>query len=211
MDNRFLLCALIAAWIIVRSARDEVPAETESEAFYQDESFIDAAQTQMDEVMNTIEESVSGPGPVSDFYTSAAMLSMLRDRERLVMTPYNLGDGGWTVGYGHFERRREDLPVLRTRADAEALFAQDVNERGEKWVKLYVKVPLTQNQFDALVSIAFNMSPQSFKKFADAVNRGEGIDAIAQRSVTWVADKFKNGIANRRYAEMQVFNSGVYA
>ena len=211
MDNRFLLCALIAAWLIIRSTRDQEQAETEAAAYYQDESFIDAAQTQMDEVMNTITESVSGPGPVSELYTSGAMLAMLRDRERLVMTPYNLGDGGWTVGYGHFERNRESLPVLNSRADAEALFAQDVQERGEKWVKLYVKVPVTQNQFDALVSIAFNMSPQSFKKFADAVNNGEGIDAIADRSVSWVADKFKNGIANRRYAEKQVFNSGVYA
>ncbi len=83
--------------------------------------------------------------------------------------------------------------------------------RAEKWVKLYVTDNLTQNQFDALVSIAFNMSPQSFKKFADSVNAGNGIDDIAQQSVGWVASVYTNGIQNRRTAEMNVFNNGVYA
>jgi lysozyme len=207
MDTRFVILAAIAALIILRSARD--PEGTEG--IYQDEDLIDGAQTTWDETVSTITETFSGPSPIASMSTSQSMLDMLKQRERLEMQPYNLGDGGWTVGYGHFEKTREALPVLRTQADAEALFASDVQERGEKWVKLYVKVDLTQQQFDALVSIAFNMSPQSFKKFAEAVNNGEGINTIAQRSIAWVADKFKNGIANRRTAELNVFNNGVYA
>ena len=82
---------------------------------------------------------------------------------------------------------------------------------GEKWVKLYVTVPVSQEQFDALVSIAFNMSPRSFKKFADQVNAGNGIDAIADQSVTWVPANLQNGIRNRRYDEKRLFNEGIYA
>jgi lysozyme len=205
MDKTLLICAAIAAWIIIRSAQ-----QTSADGM-QDEDMIDTAQTTLDEAMNTISETFSGPGQIAGMRTSESMLDMLRRREKLMLTPYNLGDGGWTIGYGHFEKTLEALPAISSAADAEALFAIDVQERGEKWVKLYVEVPLTQYQFDALVSIAFNMSPQSFKKFAVSVNNGEGIDAIAQRSVSWVADTFKNGIANRRTAELNVFNNGVYA
>lgn len=206
MDTRFLLCAAIAAWIIIRATRE--PGE---ELPYQDEDLIDSAQTTLDEAMNTITETISGPGPIANMRTSPDMIIMLKAKESLSLKRYALGDGGYTWGYGHFDKNPNALPEVITRDQAEAIFADDLVNRGEKWVKLYVKVDLTQNQFDALVSIAFNMSPQSFKKFADAVNRGEGIDAIAQRSITWVADKFKNGITNRRYAEMRVFNEGVYA
>jgi lysozyme len=199
MNKTLILCAVIAAAIIYKSM--QTPGDAT-----QEEDVIDAAKTTLDEVMGAFTA-----GPIENMRTSQSMLDMLRRREKLVLTPYNLGDGGWTIGYGHFEKTREALPAISSAADAEALFSIDVQERGEKWVKLYVEVPLTQNQFDALVSIAFNMSPQSFKKFAISVNNGEGIDVIAQRSVSWVADTFKNGIANRRTAELNVFNNGVYA
>jgi lysozyme len=84
-------------------------------------------------------------------------------------------------------------------------------DRGYKWVRLYVSVPVTQNQFDALTHIAYNMSPKGFKRFADAVNAGEGIDQIADDSVFWVAANFQNGIRARRAQEVALFNDGVYA
>lgn len=173
----------------------------------QDEDILDSMQTNIDVAAGAL----FGAGPVESMTSSPDMLGMLQRREHLVNVPYNLGDGGWTIGYGHFARSRASLPDYMSDDDAAAQFATDVRDRAEKWVKLYVSVDLTQYQFDALVSVAFNMSPQSFKKFADAVNRGEGIDAIAQASVGWVAAKFTNGIQNRRDAEMAVFNNGSYA
>lgn len=199
MNKTLLIAAVIAAVIWYES--QNASGDT------QDEGLVDSTMTKFDEAMGAI----SGPGPVGNMSTSQDMLDMLKARERLSLTPYNLGDGGWTVGYGHFEKTRDALPVLNSKADADALFASDVANRGEKWVKLYITVPLTQNQFDALVSIAFNMSPQSFKKFADSVNAGNGIDDIAQASVAWVKPEFQNGIQNRRDAEMNVFDNGEYA
>lgn len=172
----------------------------------QNDSIFDTAMTAIDQAVGVFISN-----PASEFTTSADMLDMLKTRERLMLGPYNLGDGGWTIGYGHFEKSRDALPNITTEAEALAVFAEDVTSRGEKWVKLYVTVPLSQNQFDALVSIAFNMSPRSFKKFADSVNAGQGISDIAQQSVAWVDPKFTNGIQNRRNAEMRVFNDGVYA
>jgi Phage-related lysozyme (muraminidase) len=149
--------------------------------------------------------------PLQDMKTSQNGINMLKGREQLRLKRYSLGDGGYTWGYGHFDKNPYALPETITREQAEALFAEDVVTDGEKWVKLYVTVPVSQEQFDALVSIAFNMSPRSFKKFADQVNAGNGIDAIADQSVTWVPANLQNGIRNRRYDEKRLFNEGIYA
>lgn len=162
--------------------------------------------TAFDEVVGTF-----GDQPLENMNTSQSGLDMLKRRESLSLTRYALGDGGYTWGYGHYDKNPNALPQTITQGQAEAIFADDVVNRAEKWVKLYVKVSVSQSQFDALVSVAFNMSPQSFKKFADQVNAGNGINAVADESVSWVAAKFTNGIRNRREEEKRLFNEGIYA
>ncbi|GAC1611091.1 MAG: hypothetical protein NVS3B3_21440 [Aquirhabdus sp.] len=172
----------------------------------EEESILDSAMTTIDEVKG----SATG-APLQDMQTSDQMKDTLKRRESLRLTRYNLGDGGWTIGYGHFERDISKVPETISQAQADDMFDSDIVNRAEKWVKLYVTVPLTQNEFDALVSIAYNMSPQSFKKFANEVNAGNGIASIAETSIGWVADKFKNGIRNRRNEEIAIFDNGLYA
>lgn len=207
-----LLLALVGAggyvaWRMAQTSTDSTGSDPSSTDSPTDTgSIFDTAMIAIDQVAGVFSTS-----PAGDMSTSPDMRDMLKSRERLVLEPYNLGDGGWTVGYGHFEKTRAALPAISSEADADALFTKDLISRGEKWVKLYVTVPLSQNQFDALVSVAYNMSPRSFKKFADSVNAGQGISDIAQQSVSWVAPQFTNGIQNRRDAELRVFNDGVYA
>lgn len=171
----------------------------------QDESLIDSALTLWD-------ETVSSEKPdLESMSTSEQMLQMLMRHESYSATPYQLDDGaGMTWGYGHKGTSKETPPSYISKADAYALFRQDVVNRAEHWVKLYVNIDLSQNEFDALVSIAFNMSPQSFKKFAASVNDGQGIDGIAQESVSWVKPQYTRGIQRRRNDEMRVFNEGIY-
>jgi lysozyme len=164
----------------------------------------------IDTVMNTVTDFVS-PTPASDMRASDELRRILKASEALRLQPYNLGDGGWTVGYGHFEKRREDLPVLNSQADAEALFDKDLEERAEQWVRAYVTVPLLQHQYDALTHIAYNMSPKSFRLFANEVNAGRGIAEIAERSIAWVKPEHTRGIRNRRNREIELFEEGVYA
>lgn len=196
MDQKTLVLLAVGAALVY--------AVTHQPEGDQEEDLIDAALTKIDEL-------TAGENLNDNMATSAGMLEMLKRREALVLTRYALGDGGYTWGYGHYSTNPNALPETITRPFAEQLFVDDVVARAEKWIKLYVLVPLAQNQFDALVSVAFNMSPQSFKKFAASVNRGDGIDGIANESVGWVAAKFTNGIANRRAAEMAVFNEGIYS
>ena len=163
----------------------------------------------MDEATATVMNMVN-PTPASSMQPSAALVAGLKRRESLRLTRYNLGDGGWTIGYGHFSTNLADIPATCTQAQADAWFASDLQNKAVKWVQLYVTVPLTQNQFDALVDVAYNMSPRGFKRFADAVNAGQGIDEIAQESVSWVDPSLQNGIQNRRNSEMAMYDNGDY-
>ncbi len=171
----------------------------------------DGEEDTIDSIITKFDEVTASAGPIENMKTSKGMLDMLKRREGLSLSRYQLDDGGYTWGYGHYSKSPDALPLTISKAQAESIFADDVANRGEKYVKLYIKVDLTQNEFDALVSIAFNMSPQSFKKFAASVNNGDGIDGIAAESISWVNPKYTNGIANRRQEEMNVFNNGVYA
>lgn len=187
---------LVAAYIVMSRQQDGAGWDGISETVL----------TTFDEVAGAFSDQ-----PLQDMKTSQNGINMLKARERLRLTRYSLGDGGYTWGYGHFDTNPNALPERISRDQAEAIFADDLVSRGEKWVKLYVTVPVSQEQFDALVSIAYNMSPRSFKKFADQVNAGNGINAIADESVYWVSADLQNGIRNRRYDEKRLFNEGIYA
>ncbi|SKC92265.1 lysozyme [Paraburkholderia hospita] len=169
----------------------------------------DAAGDAVSELTAQFENMVA-PGSAAVMDISPQGEAWLKQRESLRLTKYVLGDGGETIGYGHWGPFGT-LPDSITQAQADALFDSDVQQRAAKWVRLYVTAPVTQQQFDALCSIAYNMSPKSFRHFADAVNAGQGIDGVAQASVSWVATNLQNGISNRRATEMALFDSGVYA
>lgn len=168
----------------------------------------DAAMTAVDQITGALSDLVM-PSPVAGMVCSDAGKAAIKSAEGLRLTRYYLGDGMATIGYGH-AGSTANIPATCTQAQADAWFEGDIESRAARWVRLYVTVPLYQNQFDALCSIAYNMSPHSFKKFADQVNAGNGIDGIAQDSVSWVPASLQNGIQNRRNNEMAMFDSGVY-
>jgi len=156
--------------------------------------------------MSTVRNFIA-PTPAAGMSTSPAGLAHLQGFERLSLTPYRLGDGGTTIGWGRFYPDGGAQPPARIdRATADAWFAQDVQERGERWVKAYVTVPLTQPQFDALVSMAFNLSPKSFRTIADAVNAGIDPEAAALRFVR-AGTNLERGLRNRRSAELAMFRA----
>lgn len=168
----------------------------------------------VDEIMNKIDEGmamINGPGPVAGMSTSEGAKRMMRASESCRLTPYNLNDGGYTIGWGHQYTRFETVKQSITQDEADAMFEDDVVSRGESKVKLYIAVPLTQNQFDAMVDISYGLSVKGFKRFAASVNAGNGIDGIAAESVSWVADIYANGIRNRRNRQLSMYNYGVYA
>jgi lysozyme len=137
--------------------------------------------------------------------------------------PYNDPIGLATVGYGHLIARRgvtgadakavwvrgQRQPGVLTQAEARRLLAQDLKPREER-VAAMLKVPVTQNQFDALVSFAFNVGEGALagSTLLRKLNAGDHRGA-ADGLLAW--DKAGSptrplaGLTRRRQAERAMF------
>ena len=87
-------------------------------------------------------------------------ISFLKRWERFRSTPYNDGYGNMTIGYGHVILPGEKFTQL-TEAEAAAILAKDAAWAASV-VSQLVRVPLSQSQFDALVSLVFNWGSGNF-------------------------------------------------
>lgn len=176
--------------------------------------------TYADETANLLDEasamaadwtSVLSSSPAEYFSTSDAMRARLQVREGLRLQRYRLGDGGWTIGYGRFYPDGGEVPPEQIdSATAEQWFQIDLAERGERWVKTYISIPISQRQFDALVSMAYNLRPSSFKRIADAVNAGEDPAPIAMQ-YTRPGTNLERGLIARRQEELGIFHGEIEA
>ena len=90
---------------------------------------------------------------------SADGLMLVKEFEGLYLEAYRDEAGIWTIGWGHTGLQHNDGTVyagrLITVEKAEELLQYDMNQF-ERRVETLIKVPLTQDQFDALVAFDFN-------------------------------------------------------
>ena len=68
---------------------------------------------------------------------------------------------GATIGYGHLIKRGEDFRNGISEAKATELLRADI-ATAERAVRDNITVPLSQNQFDALTSLAYNIGTKNF-------------------------------------------------
>ncbi len=87
-------------------------------------------------------------------------LAVIRKSEGLRLKSYYLA-GQWLIGYGHAGSAVPDMEI--THADAERLLIADVKD-AERAVRELVAVPVNENEFSALVSLAYNMGSGAFAK-----------------------------------------------
>ena len=87
---------------------------------------------------------------------SANCFRLIEGSEGCELKAYPCPSGIPTIGYGHTSGVR--LGMTCTPAQASAWLCEDVH-CAEGLVQAHVTVPLTQKQFDALVSILFNVGP----------------------------------------------------
>jgi lysozyme len=110
--------------------------------------------------------------------TSAGGLELIKSFEGFRAAATRLPDGRWTIGYGHVRTAREGLTI--SPKDAEDLLVYDLKPVEDAIVAM-TYAPLNQNQFDALVSLAFNISPGQFRD-SDVLrnlNAGDFLSAAA--------------------------------
>lgn len=140
-------------------------------------------------------------------------LSLIKRWEGLRLNSYTDVAGVWTIGYGHTKTARPNQTITETQA--EALLLEDV-AWAEEAINTYVTVPLTQNQFDALVSWVFNVGADwvvmnGFKDatFIKELNKGnyEAVPAGLRLFVN-AGGKRVQGLVNRREDEIRLWNKG---
>ena len=92
--------------------------------------------------------------------TSEVGLALIKHYEGFYSKPYKCPANYWTVGYGHLIGNGIDLPDNWNRhfsvEEVNDLLKQDL-AKFERGVQRYINVPLSQHQFDALVSFSFNL------------------------------------------------------
>lgn len=135
-------------------------------------------------------------------------ITLIKIFEGLRTTAYKCPAQKWTIGYGH--TRTAEPGMLITEEEAVDLLQKDL-EFFEAGVRKAVDVKITQNQFDALVSFAFNVGLGNFRKstLLKKLNKGDDWGA-SQEFVRW---KYSNGkvlpgLLRRRRAERELFMSG---
>jgi lysozyme len=143
--------------------------------------------------------------------TNRAGRDLIKRFESFQPDVYIAPEGKRTVGYGHVVLEGEAFPEPLTLAQADELLARDL-ARFELAVRNAVKVPLTDNQFSALVAFVFNVGDGAFKassmlKLINAFN----MPAAAKEFERWNHATVKgskvveDGLTARRKAERELF------
>jgi len=144
--------------------------------------------------------------------TSQRGLDLIKEFEGLYLQAYRCPAGVLTIGYGHTSVAGEPKVVAGmkiTKQEAEDILRRDL-AAVEADVGRLVKVPLTQNQFDALVSFQFNTGGLGRSSALKRLNAGNYADVPAAL-LLWnkAAGKVLAGLTRRRKAEAALFVSKI--
>lgn len=137
-------------------------------------------------------------------------IKLIKDHEGLRLKAYKCQAGRWTIGYGHTKNVFYGMVI--TQEMAEAFFKEDL-EDCERILSYSAKVPLTNNQFSALVSMMFNFGTDKIRKstLMKRINSGASAESINSEWRRWIhvkengITKVSEGLVKRREAEIALF------
>jgi len=140
---------------------------------------------------------------------SQAGLDLIKRFEGCKLKAYQDAVGIWTIGYGHTGPNvHEGLTITQKQADD--ILAQDAG-RFASGVSANVNVSLTQAEFDALVSFAFNVGLGAFKTstLLKLLNDNADRTVVASQFLRWnkAGGRVLDGLTKRRNAEKALFLS----
>ncbi|MDM1246847.1 lysozyme [Acinetobacter sp. R933-2] len=165
-------------------------------------------QSQVDKLNVVVDELA----PKTTQTTSASGIDLICSFEGLRLNAYDDGVGVWTIGYGTtvingVKVKKGDTCTVE---QAKSYIASDLKKFEAAVNK--VTVALNQNQFDALVSLAYNIGTGAFadSTLLKKLNADDYKGAAAQFDV-WVkaGSKRVQGLVNRRAVERKLFEKTV--
>lgn len=157
---------------------------------------------------------------IEGLFGAASGLKRLSDKgvafiehwEGLKLQAYRDSKGLPTIGIGttrYPDGTKVKMGDTCTKAQAYEWFRFDV-ARFEAYVNRIIKVPLNQNQFDALLSLVYNIGETNFTDGSvdDKINANQN-DAALKTWALYVNSGGKkiDGLVNRRNAEIKLFRS----
>jgi lysozyme len=142
--------------------------------------------------------------------TSPDGIKRIIQREGCKLKAYKDSGGVLTICVGHTSAAGP--PKVRpgmtaTPAECKAMLEHDLSAF-EDVVERAVKVPVSQNEFDALVSLCYNIGPAAFRRSSVVRHLNKGYRAAAADAfLMWVKVKGKTirGLVNRRHGERDQF------
>lgn len=128
-------------------------------------------------------------------------LHIIKNFEGCRLTAYKCPAGVWTIGYGHTGGVKEGQKISQGQADA--LLVEDIKKYEKKVNKYYARYHWKQNEFDALVSFAFNVG--SIDQLSANGKRSK--EEIGKKIPLYnkAGGKELAGLTKRRKAEQELF------
>lgn len=152
----------------------------------------------------------------TNLFPSQACINIIKHFEGLhkvlpdgMVEAYLCPAGVWTIGYGHTKGVFQGQKI--TKQECEDLLREDLIEFAN-YVKEQITAPLTQAQFDALVSFTYNLGPGNLKisSLRRKLNAGDYVGA-ANEFNNWNKARVNGqlvalpGLTRRRTAEAALF------
>ncbi len=139
-------------------------------------------------------------------------LEFLIREEGEVLYAYKCSAGVWTIGVGHTGADvKQGIKI--TKEQSRELLRKDLR-RFENCVNSAINLHLTQNQFDSLVSLAFNIGCQAFKlsTLRKKINSGASAEEIKAEFRKWRkgGGRVLPVLVARREREIKLFVGGKY-
>ncbi len=150
-----------------------------------------------------------GPGSDRTLVTTKAGYDLIKEREDLRLDAYQGPSGKWTIGWGHTQSAEPGLSI--SRREAVDLLQQDVKYTEEHVLRM-LEVPVNQNEFNALVSFAFNVGITRFRRSSvlrelNAGNRHAAADAFLLWTKIRINGELRESsyLVKHRTAERELF------
>lgn len=157
---------------------------------------------------------------------SSKGLTLLKQVEKLYLKPYDDQTGkqigawlqGATIGYGHLIKNTEWNTYKNGISESQANILFEKNLKPfVTTVQNGVRVKLHQNEFDALVILAFNIGKESFKgsSVLKLINTPTATTKYRDLEEAWKAwnksqGKVMKGLENRRDCEWKIYSKNIY-
>ena len=186
---------VLVCFVVVLSACSQFPKATEPSA----------PRQHVPQVSTDLTATSSNRNHATNLKTNKACIDIIREFEGVRLDAYQGPAGYWLIGYGHKAGVNPEMKITQERANK---YLQEDLADFENSIRRNVKVPVTQNEFSAMVCLAYNIGSGNFKNSTvlKEINQGNR-KAAADAFLMWnkVRGQVNSHQVKRRKLERDLF------